>query len=77
MRTPLTVAQSRISLDARQWALSNNQIFLSSRPCAVPLKNMLRFQQPDPPMPKYVPKGPFRLREVPVPAPSCEDKERK
>lgn len=48
------------------------------KPCAVPLLNVMRFRRADPPMPKYRPlPGVPRMREAPVPAPSCEDRERK
>ena len=50
----------------------------AAKPCAIPLKNTLRFREPDPPMPKFKPlPNRFPMREAPLPAPSCEDKERK
>jgi hypothetical protein len=75
MRLPLTVAPPKVSLDwpARMRKTPDS----AQKPCAVPLVNALRFRDPDPPIRKYSPRPPFNMREFPVPAPSCEDRERR
>jgi len=48
------------------------------RPCAVPLVNVLRRSQRIPRMPRYRPPlEEFRMPEVTLPAPSCEDLSRR
>ena len=45
-----------------------------NQPCAIPLKNVLRRDQGVSRMPQVrPPKAGFPIKEVPLPAPSCED----
>jgi hypothetical protein len=74
MRLPLTPNEvTRNSFWSARNPKTNQPV---QKPCAIPLVNSLRFRDADPPIRKFSP-PPYGMREFPVPAPSCEDRERR
>ena len=77
-RPPGMVTRQALRLPSPQIAAPSPPEEGGVRPCAVPLVNVLRRSQRIPRMPRYRPPlEEFRMPEVTLPAPSCEDVSRR